>query len=260
MSRPVRVAFASVTALLWLICITPTFLYLMASAGGEDRQIGDARLAQFRSPSKRPLGELWEWVDREVHGKTIAFVGDNIPYFLMGRRFENRVVYIPANPAPVGRFHDYARSAAVTRPGPPNTPEPTIDRFVMDPRVWLKRLRQFGVDYFVVHTIKPLPILCINIRHDEEGFPVERQWLDALARQEQADRTSLAQGSVWVYQLQLTDKASLDGFPSIEQSETDALDQMRRDRPIGGAPIRHYPCARAYIERMGLTALDDVRP
>ncbi|MFQ5417300.1 MAG: hypothetical protein ACE5FL_09670 [Myxococcota bacterium] len=221
----------------------------------------DARLRAFALPRWRFIGPAWAWIDRELHGKTVAYVGNNVPYFLLGRGFENRVLYVPARESARGRFHDYAAAPEAARLGPPNTSEPVPDRYRMDPEAWFRNLRRLKVDYVVVNSMLMFPNLLINLRHDPLGFPIERTWLDALARPSGdrpawVERRDFSQGGVRLYKLALPDAAaSPAGWPSIVRDETDALDRLRQDGPPAGAPIRDYPHARPIIKRYHLRAL-----
>jgi len=240
----------------------------------------DPRAATFSLSRWRYLGPAWAWIDRELHGVTIAYVGNNVPFFLCGRRLENRVLYVAARTPAQGRFDEYAATPEARRLGPPNTAEPAPDRYVMDTHVWLDNLRQLGVDYVMVTQM--FPNLLLNLRHDRQGFPIERQWLDAMCERPKpgpsacAERRVFAHGAVRLYRLRLTggnhrnlkksksqkvevsksQKCKLCLPPvHIVRNETDALDRLWQDRPPPGRPIRDYPLARAMIQRYDLRVI-----
>lgn len=169
------------------------------------------------------LGKFWSWCDANLHDANIAYCGTNIPYFLLGRSFENRVNYIPATQPANGRFHDFAGRKPQTI-GPPNTAEPAVDRYVMNPREWLANLRAKQIDYVVVHCVAQFPMLTINIRHDGSGFPIERQWLSKLC--ERGAATEMAEFGQFaiVYKLNRQSSETLDDLPTAVQSEADAFD------------------------------------
>jgi len=233
----------------------------------------DPRSWTFSSPRWQFLGPAWDWIDRGLHDVTIAYVGNNVPYFLCGRRLENRVLYVPARRPAQGRFDEYAASPAVARLGAPNTSEPAVDRYVMDGNIWLENLRRLGVDYVLVSQM--FPGLLLNLRHDSRGFPIEEQWLEKLCRTARsegdssngpapgaaaspacAERREFAGGAVRLYRLHLPpgDVPGLS-LSRIVRDETDALARMQQDRTPRGKPIRDYPLARPMIERYGLSAI-----
>lgn len=220
------------------------------------RSTPDVRTAEMER--WRFLGPAWSWIDGHVHGATIAYTGNNVPYFLCGRQLENRVVYVPARLPADGQHHDFALLPESRALGPPNTSEAAFDRFIMDPRVWWENLRRLGVEY--VFTNSMFPGLCVNYRHDLEGFPVERRWLDALVSAPRsadglllAEVATFAGNNVRLYRVHpeqpIPDGVRLDG---IVRDETDALDRARHDATPPDTPIRDYPHAWAFIRAAGL--------
>ena len=238
----------------------------------------DPRRRTFASPRWQFLGSAWDWIDRELHGVTIAYVGNNVPYFLCGRRLENRVLYVPARRPAQGRFDEYARSPAVVRLGPPNTSEPVVDRYVMDGHIWLENLRWLGVDYVLVSQM--FPGLLLNLRHDAQGFPIEEHWLDTLCKAARlegvssvgvrpgataspvcAERREFSGGAVRLYRLHLPSAGGGGlSLSRIVRDETDAIARLQQDHTPRGRPIRDYPLARPMIERYGLVAITPVGP
>ncbi len=169
------------------------------------------------------LGKLWSWCDANLHDANIAYCGTNIPYFLLGRSFENRANYIPATQPANGRFHDFAGRVPRTI-GPPNTAEPAIDRYVMNPREWLANLRAKQIDYVVVHSVAQFPMLTVNTRHDGSGFPIEQQWLTRLCERGAATQLVDFDQFAIVYKLNRQSSEMLDDLPTIVQPEVDAFD------------------------------------
>ena len=238
----------------------------------------DPRSRTFSTGRWQFLGPAWDWIDRELHDVTIAYAGNNVPYFLCGRRLENRVLYVPARRPAQGRFDEYATSPAVVRLGAPNTSEPAVDRYIMDGNIWLENLRDLGVDYVLVSQM--FPGLLLNMRHDSRGFPIEEQWLDTLCRTAWpkgnssngvgsgvvaslafAQRREFSGGAVRLYRLHLPP----EGRPSpslsrIVRDETDALARLHQDQTPRGRPIRDYPLARSMIERYGLAVITPAGP
>lgn len=226
---------------------------------------GDARAANMALPRWRYVADAWRWIDQKYHGTTIAYCGNNLPYFLYGRRLENHVCYVPACPPLHGCYHDYAAMPEVRRLGRPNTSEPTLARVSMNPAIWLENAKALGVEYVWVNSMLLSPNLLINVRHDDHGYPVERQWLDAWTRSKDgaapfAERLVFNDGAVLLYRLHWDRPVSTNGMSPIVRDEIDALDRLQRDRPPPGAPIRDYPLARSYIERNGLHCISPGGP
>jgi hypothetical protein len=227
-----------------------------------------SRARTMAAPRWRFFGEAWTWIDQNLHGVTIAYAGNNVPYFLCGPHLENRVLYVPARKPVWGRYHDFGFLPETRALGPPHTSEPAVDRYVMDPAVWLDNIHALGVEYVLVNSM--FPNLLINYHHDLEGFPVERRWLDALT-EAPPDAAVRAQcrvfggGSVRLYRLHfakprhypspsLGPLASM--FSPVIRDETDALARRRQDATPPGRPIRNYPHAAAVIQRAGLRTLE----
>ncbi|MBN2563058.1 MAG: hypothetical protein JXQ75_19205 [Phycisphaerae bacterium] len=202
----------------------------------------------------------WPWIDQNLHNVTIAYAGNNVPYFLCGRRLENRVLYVPARQPSDGKYHYFASLPETLALGAPNTSEPAFDRFIMDPATWLDNLRALGVDYVLVNPL--FPNLLPNYRHDPQGFPIEREWLDSLCKappgtEPAAHCRVFEQDGVRLYKLDLD---AIDAFPPrlrrVIRDETDAIDRLHQDGPRAGQPIRDYPHARRIIEQAGLRLLE----
>lgn len=217
----------------------------------------DARQNALRHPRWAGVGEAWEWIGTNVTDQTIAYVGNNVPYFLMGPRFNNRVLYVPARGDAAWRFDAFARDAKWQALGPPNTSEPAPDRRVMDPRAWHSNLVAVGVDYVIVFALYPNAL--VNHRHDVEGFTIERQWLDKLAGHSCAELNFSVAGRAYMYKLlDRPSDAFLAELPKIIQNETDAIHRRQIDGTPPDQPIRHYPHAAWMIDRDGLVPLKHV--
>ena len=238
----------------WLAALSFAAVAL-ASLTAPDVRAGTMALSNYQM-----LGEAWGWIDQNLHGARIAYVGNNVPYFLCGRRLENRVFYVPARKPVDGRFHDFAMLPETRALGPPDTSEPACDRYIMDPREWLANLRALRVDYVFVAAfflgVQP------RYRHDAEDFPIEREWLDAL-RQAAPGSQPIAKCHVFAPNTVRLYKLNLDAPPAlgvqlrrVVQDETDALARLRQDQTPAGQPIRDYPLARQVIDAAGLRPLD----
>ncbi len=222
---------------------------------------GDApRRAVYEQARLRGFGDAWAWLDDHVSGRTIAYAGHNIPYFLMGPRLRNRVIHVLAGGQLDWAYHNFAASPAARSLGRPNVTDFAAPRIDMNGNTWLRRLADEHVDYVVVSRLFQGTL--ISHRHDRDAFPIERQWLDTLATSHDAYGRSLASrtifGGGWLlfYRLNLPSDESLwPQLSTVVQTETDALDRRRRDGTPGGAMIEDYPLAAQAIESMKLDAL-----
>jgi len=240
------------------VVMPPVLVVALSAAFALATRAGDGpREAALRNNAL--LGAAWQWVDALEGETTIAYSGSNVPYFLTGRRFQQRAVHVPACLPPAGGLHAYSHIAGELGLGPPHTSEPAFHRYRMDPAVWLENLDAAGADVVVVNAL--FINLLLSVRHDTRGYPIERVWLEGLAaapdgRLPFARRVPVPVDSVMVYVLDWAQRerarrvaARLPGFV---RTETDAIDRMQQDRPPPGAPIRFYPHARPLIERHGL--------
>ena len=238
------------------LCIAAVWLGLWSVARDGDLPRQEAR----RHPRWAGFGDAWAWVDTRVAHATIAYAGHNVPYFLTGPHQQNRVVHILAGGGPNWAYHNFARDPVVKAMGHPNVSDFAPNRIQMDGWAWLQELRREGVTLVVVTRL--FRGVCVSHRHDADGFPLERQWLDLLAQTRGSDGKPLArrgvfgQGWLLIYHLNLP--ASESEWPELErvmQDETDALDRRRRDGTLPGARIDHYPLAADVIESLGLKQL-----
>jgi len=231
-----------------------TSMWHVASAGDPVRQ------ANHRHPRWRSFGDTWAWVDAHTDGHTLAYAGHNIPYFLLGPKLRNRVMYVQASGEPAWGYHNFARQPAARSLGRPNVTDFAANRLTMDGQLWLRRLAAEQVDYVVVSRLFRGP--SVSHRHDRDAFPIERQWLDALATARDSNGHQLASRSIfgggWVlfYRLSLPgDDSHWPPLATVEQHETDALDRRRRDGTPDGGEIEGYPFAADAIAEMKLKVL-----
>jgi hypothetical protein len=125
---------------------------------------------------------LQGWIDLDARiGKSpmrIAYAGTNLPYYLMGRWFENDVRYINLDRHADWLLHDYHLAAASR--GLPATwpdPRPGWDRVRPNYAEWLANLDAAGIQLLVVAKAdagegKFNPF-------DDQGFPIESAFADA---------------------------------------------------------------------------------
>jgi Dolichyl-phosphate-mannose-protein mannosyltransferase len=145
----------------------------------------------------------WRWVGAQIHGATIAYTGNNLPYPLFGERLTNQVLYVNIDDHPDWRFHDYDRadraghrfptptspplatSSGVYRrarpeDGPHNASRPRYPRMYGDRLAWLQNLKRQHVDHLFVSVLSPYEIA--DVWHNVAGFPIEDEWAKAEPR------------------------------------------------------------------------------
>ena len=234
-----------VTRLVMLLCPLGITLHAL-------NQAGPARRADQRLPRWAGFSGAWSYLDTHVKNTTIAYVGHNLPYFLLGPELSNRVVYLPPRAGAADRYDAFARDPAALALGAPNISDAAPERLILDGDAWLNRLRTTGVRWVFVSALMPgsLPAY----RHDLDGFTIERAWLDQLARTPGPNGRPLATVKVFppgrVRLYELDPSVSADAWPKlgvIVADETDALDRAAKDGTPPGAPIRFYPHAARAI-------------
>jgi len=122
--------------------------------------------------------EGWEWIEQHAQGATIAYSGNNLPYRLLGRRFENHVYYVNIDRHLHWRYHDYER--AVRRRidyTPPQRPNPPYFRQLANLDEWVQSLKDLDVAYLFLTRLSPL--MEDDYLRDAEGFPIEAAWAAA---------------------------------------------------------------------------------
>jgi 4-amino-4-deoxy-L-arabinose transferase-like glycosyltransferase len=111
---------------------------------------------------------------------TIAYAGNNAPYALLGRQWQNRVLYVNVNGALDHVFHDFFAECRTRGRCPPAdaTMKPTIIWRRPDLRTWLANLERAGADHLFVAVMGQAERR--TIPHDSEGYPIERRWADSM--------------------------------------------------------------------------------
>ena len=146
---------------------------------------------------RAPMLDAWEWTAAHIHGATIAYTGNNVPYPLAGDHLTNRVIYVNIDRHLEWRFHDYDRAhrrrrdetlpaaplaapSGVLTPaaGPPrwhvDAVRPRYERMLGDRAAWAANLRALGVDHLFVSALSAYEI--DFVAHNDGGFPIEDDW------------------------------------------------------------------------------------
>jgi hypothetical protein len=147
------------------------------------------------------MTEGWDWVRLQVHGQTIAYTGNNIPYPLFGEQLTNRVCYVNIDHHLEWKLHDYDRarrrrtgetesgalllasSSGVLTPAStdggtaPDAVRPRFERMHGYRDAWLRNLKSRGVTLLFISALSAYEI--DNVWHDAGGFPIESEWAQA---------------------------------------------------------------------------------
>jgi hypothetical protein len=155
-------------------------LALMGVMGLGVQLINTSALRDF--PRFRDYQTAWTFLNsitpREGQGLTIAYAGTNLPYYLMGPRHQNKILYVNIDENRDWLLHDYHAAAkdrgdsTVLWP----TPRPGWDRIHPDYDSWLANLRAAGVQVLVVARANPNDGK-FNLA-EPMGFPIERVWAE----------------------------------------------------------------------------------
>ena len=144
-------------------------------------------VAWARAPRERPAyaigdyhDDAWSWIQGHVRDARIAYTGSNLPFPLWGASLQNRVRYVNVAGNLDAVAHDFVH-LAIPLPLPlAPQPEPAPERLRPDRAIWLANLETAGIDVLFVAALYP-GVRRANA-HDQQGFPVERAWADALPR------------------------------------------------------------------------------
>jgi hypothetical protein len=121
----------------------------------------------------------WHAFERHCgpRGVRVAYAGNNLPYYLLGRGLRNEVRYVNIDRHRDWLLHDYHREAVARGEGTWPNSRPGWDRIRPDERAWLDNLDAEGIQLLVVTRANPDE--GIHNTADAEGFPIERRWADS---------------------------------------------------------------------------------
>jgi Dolichyl-phosphate-mannose-protein mannosyltransferase len=125
----------------------------------------------------------WAWIRAHAHGRHIAYSGSNLPLPLWGPLFENDAQYVNVSNRPSAAAHEFP----INPPGsiPAASAEPAPERATPNQATWLSNLDARHIDLVFIAAL--YPDVRATIAHDEDGFPIEREWAD-----QRKDRFSLS--------------------------------------------------------------------
>lgn len=113
---------------------------------------------------------------RSLAPSTIAYTGLNVPYPLSGPDLRHRVVYADTRGNQGdGLFEHWRRDPRTFASHRPGIYRGSSDR----PETWLDHLAELGADLVVVFELIPVPgEVPDDWPLDDDGFPVERRWME----------------------------------------------------------------------------------
>ena len=125
------------------------------------------------------LAQITRWLDTNVQGVRVAYTGNNVPYFLLGRRLENAAFYVNTDRHRDWDYHDYEKHYRERRTDP-FTPEPAYFRMELDEEAWIENLKESGAQFLFASNV--LFKEHLNIRHSSDGRVIEEHWRRAALR------------------------------------------------------------------------------
>lgn len=122
------------------------------------------------------LGSAWEQLDVVAPTGVIAYTGQNMPYPLMGRRLQHRVMYVNVWGDPQEHFYDFHRRLQPQLRGAlARYHKPAYYRRHPDVDQWLANLKAVGASVLAIHRLGKAEAR--YLRSDADGFPIEREWV-----------------------------------------------------------------------------------
>lgn len=129
----------------------------------------------YGSRASRFYEELWKF----EQSKRIAYTGFNGFYPLFAPDMKHSPFYVNASFSVFWKYHDYARWwKSKNLPLPPLPDKPALYRLEANRDDWLKNLSVLKPDLIAVYKLSAFEQRYIE--HDEDGFPVEKGWLDSM--------------------------------------------------------------------------------
>ncbi|HOC91191.1 MAG TPA: hypothetical protein PKH33_02350 [bacterium] len=135
---------------------------------------------QYKYYTGFALGRSWYALHESTPGRSfrLAYTGTDINYGLSGPMLKNTFLHVPITEWDAPLFHDCLRIVKEEgRYSVPATDRIDFCRRKPNYNTWLERLKRERIDILHVSALHPndLP----HVKHDEAGFPIEREWADA---------------------------------------------------------------------------------
>jgi hypothetical protein len=110
----------------------------------------------------------------QEHPKTVAYSGNNTPYFLAGAEGETRVYYVNVDGQTNKHLYSYVRDEALA--GRLDKTKEKSDWARRNPNfdAWLHAMVALDVQYLFVEALNSVE--GAYLAHDADGFPIERVW------------------------------------------------------------------------------------
>jgi hypothetical protein len=154
-----------------------TFIGFMGILAGEQRSFDQSGRGQT-FPLFPDYERAWNAFDfiTKSGPKRVAYTGTNLAIYLMGPKLANSVEYVNVNENASFMPHDYHLAMpAVQRRW--DDPRPTWERMDVSYDAWLHNLDERRIELVVVARANPDEGRANPF--DEQGFPIERAWMDA---------------------------------------------------------------------------------
>ena len=110
----------------------------------------------------------------QEHPRTVAYSGNNIPYFLAGAEGETRVYYVNVDGQTNKHLYSYIRDEALASRLDKTKEKSDWARRNPNFDAWLHAMVALGVQCLFVEPLNPVE--GAYLAHDADGFPIERVW------------------------------------------------------------------------------------
>jgi 4-amino-4-deoxy-L-arabinose transferase-like glycosyltransferase len=167
-----RVSILSRLLVVFVLAFALAHFALPAIFYGHPRQI----VAVRPNPSSTYPLRAWAFANTLPLASNIAYTGTNAPYHLLGRAWQNRVVYVNTSGSPKDLLHDFYNRCqkAGNCPDPGKTDKPGSVWIGNDPKTWVSNLQKSQIDYLFVFRLSANEARYIP--HDSGQFPMEHAW------------------------------------------------------------------------------------
>jgi len=122
----------------------------------------------------------WGMVNNIVEPSVVAYTGTNTPYYLLGRPWRHKVIYVNVTGQTGYLLHDFYKTCRKKGncPDPGGSDKPPIMREPPNKELWLAGLAKHKADFLFVAPLGKMDRA--GVAHDKDGFPVERIWADSM--------------------------------------------------------------------------------
>ena len=128
-------------------------------------------------PREYPV-QAWALLESHQASFRIAYAGNNVPYYLLGRAWQHEAFYVNVGGPQEHVLHDFFQDCTKKAqcPDPSLTDKPSPLWRVQDLSDWLHNLADSQANFLYVTPLNPLD--AAGIEHDAQQYPIERFWAD----------------------------------------------------------------------------------